>query len=132
MAKTGAKTKHDKQADKVPRVARVSSPITAREATISAVVLAAGVGLGAALFRGWGTRSAEPMVETDATLAPAEPAFEVASIDGGAAADGGMRAPDAFRPDRDAPVEGDKRAAFAPATIPVPSRTQSMGNGDDD
>lgn len=43
------------------------------------------------------------------------------------------RAPDAFRPDRNAPVPvpADKRAAFAPATKPVPSRVKAMGNGDD-
>jgi len=44
---------------------------------------------------------------------------------------GGARAPDEFRPDRDASVSSDDRAAFAPATMSVPPRSVTMGNGDD-
>lgn len=42
------------------------------------------------------------------------------------------RAVEAFRPDRDARVLPAERDAFAPATMPVPSRVEAMGNGDDD
>lgn len=42
------------------------------------------------------------------------------------------RAIEAFRPDRDARVRSAERDAFAPATMPVPSRVEAMGNGDDD
>ena len=42
------------------------------------------------------------------------------------------RAVDAFRPDRDAAVLPAERDAFAPATRPVPSRIEAMGNGDED
>lgn len=42
------------------------------------------------------------------------------------------RAVQAFRPDRDAAVLPAERDAFAPATKPVPSRVEAMGNGDED
>ena len=42
------------------------------------------------------------------------------------------RAVEAFRPDRDAPPLPAERDAFAPATKPVPSRVEAMGNGDED
>ena len=124
-----------------PHLPSINLPeISARSATIGAVALTAGVAIGAALFRSWNAarpQQSEPLIAgTDADGGDIDGAGgyrdgDFALIDGGAAADVGTRAPGEFRPDRDAPVADDKRAAFAPATMPVPSRVAALGNGDE-
>lgn len=114
-------------------------------AAIGAAVVAVGAGIGAALFAGW-RRFGSPrelLVEdhdegqnedwADAPPArrgrPRKTPLNAAAEGGDAALPAELRAPDAFRPDRDAPVDADKREAFAPAVVPVPSRVEAMGDG---
>lgn len=93
--------------------------ISGTTAAIGAAVLAAGIGVSAALFQ-WrkGTAHRDQVWpagndEDFYVEAPSEP-----------------RPPEQFRPDRDAAVPAGKLDAFAPATVPVPSRAQARGNGD--
>lgn len=124
------------------RARRRSVRVDPHTAAVGAAVVAVGAGIGAALFAGWRRWAAprELLVEgLDAEQAapparrrpgrPRKVAANAAAEGGDAALPPEDRAPDAFRPDRDAPVAADKRDAFAPAVMPVPSRVEAMGDG---
>jgi len=120
FAKTKAKLPTIKLSKvKVPKVTapKVKLPeMTTRNAAIGALgagVVVAAVAAGAALIRG----------RTDKR----EPDADVASSEEGTAFDSDT-AGKAMTPSD--VIDDDKREAFAPATKPVPSRIEAMGNGD--
>ena len=95
--------------------------ISGRSLAIGAVVLAAGVGLGAALFANW--RKEAPL--------PSEPWSRDQLDEDIFDDDDSVELSDARSADDVEPfIADDKRDAFAPALKPVPSRVEAMGNGD--
>lgn len=95
--------------------------VSGRSLAIGAVVLAAGVGLGAALFSSW---------RKDASL-PNEPWSKDQLDEDIFDDDDSIELSDAPVGDAEPFIADDKRDAFAPALKPVPSRVEAMGNGDD-
>ena len=94
--------------------------VSGRSLAIGAVVLAAGVGIGAALFAHW---------RRDAAL-PNEPWAKDQRDEDIFDDDDSIELSDARGANTDDFVPGNKRDAFAPALKPVPSRVEAMGNGD--
>ena len=94
--------------------------VSGRSIAIGAVVLAAGVGLGAALFANW---------RKDAAL-PSEPWSRDQRDEDIFDDDDSIELSDARGADAEPFIDDDKRDAFAPALKPVPSRVEAMGNGD--
>lgn len=100
------------------KVPKVKVPeLTTRNAALGALgagVAVAVVAAGAALFRGRLDKPIDSVdhafAQDDDTAAVSSPAKIVTPAD---------------------VIDDDKRAAFAPATKPVPSRVEAMGNGDD-
>ncbi len=84
--------------------------LTVRNAALGALgagIAVAAVAAGTALFKGWSERSGTDNSDDAETSARSERT--------------GMTAGDV--------IDDDKRDAFAPATLPVPSRVEAMGNG---
>ena len=95
--------------------------VSGRSLAIGAVVLAAGVGLGAALFASW--RKEAPL--------PNEPWSRDHHDEDIFDDDDSVELSDARSADDAEPfIDDSKRDAFAPALKPVPSRVEAMGNGD--
>ena len=95
--------------------------VSGRSLAIGAVVLAAGVGLGAALFANW--RKEAPL--------PSEPWARDQLDEDIFDDDDSVELSDARSADDAEPfIDDSKRDAFAPALKPVPSRVEAMGNGD--
>ena len=95
--------------------------VSGRSLAIGAVVLAAGVGLGAALFANWRKEAALPNEpwsrdQLDEDIFDDDDSVELSDA----------RSADDAEPF----IDDSKRDAFAPALKPVPSRVEAMGNGD--
>jgi hypothetical protein len=94
------------------KLADVDMPdITARNAALGALgagLAVAAVAAGSALFKGWAARKDTETATDNGFEQPATAALTPADV-----------------------IDDDKREAFAPATMPVPSRIEAMGNGDD-